>query len=202
MHSVRAPTRSRRLRNTGAPIGEEREHNASRLGTSEIHYSTDIRVFVFLRDTRLKPKSITFTKIRKAGWCSQTKSRQPEAPFYANSIYRGFVKLKSNRCRRAAVRGRPASWKPHPDRSKRDKPCGSAECYDDAWDGRPPLKSSSSSRCMPSASVACPKAPDWLYEIKLDGYRCLAAKDASRREPVVAQSQCSHVSVPRNCQSM
>jgi ATP-dependent DNA ligase len=24
-----------------------------------------------------------------------------------------------------------------------------------------------------------PEGPNWLYEIKLDGYRCLAGKDAS-----------------------
>ena len=32
---------------------------------------------------------------------------------------------------------------------------------------------------MRSVSEAYPKGPDWLYEIKLDGYRCLAGKDAS-----------------------
>jgi ATP-dependent DNA ligase len=29
-----------------------------------------------------------------------------------------------------------------------------------------------------------PEGPDWLYEIKLDGYRCLAGKDDRRCEPV------------------
>lgn len=45
------------------------------------------------------------------------------------------------------------------------------------WLPRPP-KSSLSNRCMRSASGKLPEGPDWLYEIKLDGYRCLAGKDA------------------------
>ena len=47
-----------------------------------------------------------------------------------------------------------------------------------------------------------PEGPDWLYEIKLDGYRCLAGKDASGVSLWSRRGQCPHSSVPRDCQSM
>ena len=59
--------------------------------------------------------------------CSQTKSRRLEAPFYAYSIYRDSAKLKFNRPRRAAARGRPANWKHPPRQEQKDKACDSAE---------------------------------------------------------------------------
>ena len=76
----------------------------------------------FFLPTQGQPKRITFIKLCKEGWCSQTKSRRPEAPLYENSIYRNSAKLKYNRSRRAAARVQPASRKAHLSRIKRNSP--------------------------------------------------------------------------------
>jgi ATP-dependent DNA ligase len=33
--------------------------------------------------------------------------------------------------------------------------------------------------CLPSPTKAAPSGPDWLYEIKHDGFRILALRDAT-----------------------
>jgi bifunctional non-homologous end joining protein LigD len=47
-----------------------------------------------------------------------------------------------------------------------------------------------------------PNGPDWLYEVKFDGYRCLAGREKKGSDPVVAERESFYKTVPPDCSRM